>query len=263
MQLIKKYLTKNRCYTNPKKIKVTKLVLHSLGVAQPNAQVLIDSWNNEEAGVSVHAFIEEDRVIQTLPWDCKGWHIGKGTKGSWNDCSIGVEICEPRGHTYQGGTMIGYDVKKNTEYFAKVYENAVELFARLCHDFKLDPDEDILCHSEVYKLGYGSNHADVMHWFPKHGKTMDIFRTDVKARLERNSAPTNSITVNSTPKDINWLKSHLNEVLGGIYKLELNGVYDNRTRISVLILWESKGWNEDGQDDGWRAGKATIKELSK
>jgi N-acetylmuramoyl-L-alanine amidase len=263
MNIVKRFMTKNRCYTNGTKIKVEKLVLHSLGCPQPNAQVLIDRWNNQEASVSIHAFIEDDAVIQTLPWGIRAWHVGSGVKGSYNSCAIGVEICEPSGHTYQGGTMINYDIKKNASYFAKVYENAVELFARLCYDYKLDPIKDIVCHSEVFKLGYGSNHADVMQWFPKHGKTMDIFRADVQARLERNVTPDTTITVESSPSNINWLKSHLNEVLGGIYKLDLNGVYDNRTRIAVLILWESKGWNKDGVDDGWRVGKSTIKELNR
>jgi N-acetylmuramoyl-L-alanine amidase CwlA len=177
-------MTKNRCYSRPVKLKVQKLVLHSLGVAQPNAYVLINSWDNQEADKCVHAFIMEHEVIQTLPWDRKGWHVGSGSKGSWNSCSIGIEICEPSGHKYNGGTMVGYDVKKNSAYFAAVYNNAVELFAFLCKEHNLNPIEDVYCHSEVNKLGYGSNHADVMQWFPKHGKSMATFREDVKNKLE-------------------------------------------------------------------------------
>ena len=41
----------------------------------------------------------------------------------------------------------------------------------------------VICHSEGYKRGIASNHADVMHWFPKHGKSMDTFRSDVKAAM--------------------------------------------------------------------------------
>ncbi len=44
-------------------------------------------------------------------------------------------------------------------------------------------EKDITCHSEGYKQGIASNHGDVMHWFPKHGKTMDTFRADVKKLL--------------------------------------------------------------------------------
>lgn len=189
-------MTNNRCYTNATKINVKKIVLHSLGCAQPNPYVIIDRMNTLEAGTSVHGFITDTGVIQTLPWNYKAWHVGAGKKGSYNSCAIGVEICEPSGHTYQGGTMINYNIKKNADYFAKVYEIAVELFARLCHDYKLNPLKDIVCHSEVYALGYGSNHADVMQWFPKHGKSMDIFRFDVKARLDKNTAPKSSAVSN-------------------------------------------------------------------
>lgn len=263
MNITKRFMTKNRCYVNAIKIKVEKLVLHSLGCAQPNAQVLIDKWDNAEASVCVHGFIQDNMIIQTLPWDYRAWHVGSGKNGSYNSCSIGIEICEPLGHKYNGGAMVGYDIKKNAEYFAKVYENAVELFARLCHDYKLDPFKDIVCHSEVFKLGYGSNHADVMHWFPKHGKSMDTFRNDVQARLLLNVVPAKTITINSSPADINWLKCHLNEFLGGAYPLVPNGVYDARTRIAVLMVWESLGWNEDGVDDGWKAGSSTKKKLNK
>lgn len=263
MNIIKRYMTKNRCYTKPVKIKVEKLVLHSLGCAQPNAQVLINSWDRADADVSVHAFIQDNAIIQTLPWDYKAWHVGKGSKGSWNGCSIGVEICEPAGHKYNGGTMVGYDAKKNAEYFANVYSNAIQLFAYLCQEYKLDPKKDIYCHCEVHKLGYGSNHADVMQWFPKHGKSMDTFRADVKALLDKPYKPQNIITVNSPADEINWFKSKLNEALNrnSYTPLELNGVYDNKTRISVLILWEALGWNKDGADDGWRVGKKTIDKL--
>jgi hypothetical protein len=38
-----------------------------------------------------------------------------------------------------------------------------------------------------YKLGIASNHADVMHWFPKHGENMDTFRKAVKKALENST----------------------------------------------------------------------------
>ncbi len=37
--------------------------------------------------------------------------------------------------------------------------------------------------SEGCKRGIASNHGDVMHWLPKHGKSMDTFRADVAAKL--------------------------------------------------------------------------------
>ena len=116
----------------------------------------------------------------------RGWHPGKGEKGSANNTHISFECCEPAGHTYQGGTMIGYDVEKNEAYFRAIYQNAVALCADLCRQFGLDPTQPgvVICHAESSKLGIASNHADVLHWWPKHGVTMDDFRAAVKAAME-------------------------------------------------------------------------------
>ena len=47
----------------------------------------------------------------------------------------------------------------------------------------------VSCHSEGYRRGVASGHADVEHWFPKHGKRMDDFRRDVAAELAPKPAP--------------------------------------------------------------------------
>ena len=103
-------------------------------------------------------------TYQTLPWDHRGWHAG----GSANNTHIGFEICE--------------DDLTDGAYFAKVYKEAVELCAYLCKQYGLT-EKNIICHSEGYKQGVASNHGDVMHWFPKHGKSMDTFRAEVKTLL--------------------------------------------------------------------------------
>ena len=70
-------------------------------------------------------------------------------------------------------------------YFRKVYQEAVELAAMLCKTYNLNPLADgvVICHSEGYQRGVASNHADVMHWFPKFGKSMDTFRADVSKAM--------------------------------------------------------------------------------
>ena len=69
-------------------------------------------------------------------------------------------------------------------YFAQVYQEAAELTAMLCRQYGLDPLADgvVICHQEGFRRGVASNHADVLHWFPKMGKPMDDFRAEV-ARL--------------------------------------------------------------------------------
>ena len=186
MNLRKMIFTNNNCYKAGKKIDVKGIMVHSTGANNPNLKRYVgpddgflgqnvygNHWNTATPGgveVCVHAFIGKlaDGTIatyQTLPWDHRGWHAG----GAANNTHIGFEICE--------------DNLKDGTYFASVYKEAVELCAYLCKAFELN-EKDIICHSEGAKAGIASGHADVMHWFPKHGKSMDTFRADVKKLLD-------------------------------------------------------------------------------
>lgn len=185
MNLNKLIFTENACYKAGRKIKVKGIMVHSTGANNPWLKRYVgpddgklgknqynNHWNTYHPGgreVCVHGFIGKlaDGSIatyQTLPWDHRGWHAG----GSANDTHIGFEICE--------------DGLTDKTYFDKVYKEAVELCAYLCKQYGLT-EQNIICHSEGYKKGIASNHGDVMHWFPKHGKSMDTFRADVKALL--------------------------------------------------------------------------------
>lgn len=185
MNLHKLIFTENACYKAGRKITVKGIMVHSTGANNPWLKRYVgpddgllgqnqhnNHWNTYHPGgreVCVHGFIGKladgsVAVYQTLPWDHRGWHAG----GSANNTHIGFEICE--------------DGLADASYFAKVYQEAVELCAYLCKLYGLT-EQDILCHSEGYKQGIASNHGDVMHWFPKHGKSMDTFRAAVKALL--------------------------------------------------------------------------------
>ena len=191
MKLHKLIFTENACYKAGRKITVKGIMVHSTGANNPTLRRYVgpddgllgknqynNHWNTHHPGgreVCVHGFIGKlaDGTIatyQTLPWDHRGWHAG----GSANNTHIGFEICE--------------DGLTDATYFAKVYQEAVELCAYLCKEFGLT-EKDIICHSEGYRKGIASNHGDVMHWFPKHGKSMDTFRADVKQLLTSAPAP--------------------------------------------------------------------------
>ncbi|MBE5965388.1 MAG: N-acetylmuramoyl-L-alanine amidase [Lachnospiraceae bacterium] len=254
MKIVKNYLTKNRCYISGRTITPKGIMVHSLGVAQPDVNVFLKSWNTANVSKCVHAFVTPNNVVQTLPWDRRGWHAG----GKANDTHIGFEICEPSGHKYKGGTMIGYDAVKNKDYFDKVYQNAVDLCVYLCNLYDLTA-KDIICHSEGYKLGIATNHADVMHWFPKHGKSMDTLRADVAAKL----MPAKTVTPESDSKDIKWAQGKLNAVLPDWQpKLKVDGDYGPKTRIAVLIYWDLLGWGKHMKDDGTKIGKSTREALA-
>lgn len=214
MNLYQCYLTENECYKKGKTIKVSGVMVHSTGANNPNLRRYVqpddgklgkntagNDWNQLRPGgsqVCVHAFIGKlaDGSIatyQTLPWNMRGWHCGK----SGNDTHIGFEICE--------------DGLSDKNYFNKVYQEAVELTAYLCKMYNLNPMKKgvVLCHSEGYTQGIASNHSDVMHWFPKHGKTMDDFRRDVDAEMNKKQEEEEEMTYEDFKKFMEQYRAEL------------------------------------------------------
>ena len=127
-------------------------------------------------------------LIQTLPWHYRPWGCGKGRNGSCNDGWIQFEICE--------------DGLGDKAYCDAVYKEACEITAYLCQMYSIDPHgyverngvkvPTILCHKDSHDLGFGSNHGDVLHWFPKFGYNMETARDDV-AKLIEESKPIKQI----------------------------------------------------------------------
>lgn len=191
MELTQRFLTQCDCYKTGRTIAPKGIMVHSMGVAQPNPEVFLKNWDRPGVDACVHALVHQGGVVQTLPWNHRAWHAGTPRNGgvSANNTHISFEILEPAGHTYRGGTMVDYDPDRNADYFAKVYRNAVELSALLCREFCLDPLRDIVDHEEGYQWDIASNHSDVMQWFPYHGKSMDTFRADVKTLLDGEKEP--------------------------------------------------------------------------
>jgi N-acetylmuramoyl-L-alanine amidase len=204
MNLRKQLLTNNECYKIGKKHTVKGIMVHSTGANNPNLSryvgpddgllgpVSSNNWNQfrpDNRQVCVHAFIGKLNngsiaTYQTLPWDMVGWHSGSGSLGSSQNANntgyIGFEICE--------------DNLADKNYFNSVYKEAVELCAYLCKEYKLNPINNIICHSEGYTKGIASNHADVMHWFPKFSKSMNSFRNDVLEEMNKIKVNTNTKT---------------------------------------------------------------------
>lgn len=200
-------LTANRCYKTAQRIKPKGVMVHSTGANNPLLRRYVqpidyeirgayipkrgdlinllgvnknhNDWNRPDLDVCVHAFIGklDDGTVescQTLPWDCRGWHAGRGTSGkSANDTHISFEICE--------------DSLTDEAYFTETKNKAVDLTAYLCHTYKLDPMQDgvVICHQDGYKRGIASNHGDIYNWWPKFNYTMADFRREVLTKIRQ------------------------------------------------------------------------------
>ena len=199
--------TQSTCYKGTRTMAVKGVLWHSTGANNPNlkryvqpsdndvqrAQLLKvigtnishNDWNHISKQAGLNAWIGKladgsVAAVQTMPWNYRPWGCGSGKKGSCNTGWIQFEICED-----------GLDDK---DYFNAIYKEAVELTAYLCKFHRLDPMGSatsggvrvptILCHQDSYRLGLGSNHGDVYHWFNRYGKTMDNVRQDVRACMD-------------------------------------------------------------------------------
>ena len=204
--------TQSTCFKGTEKIEVKGVLWHSTGANNPNLKRYVqpsdiqskedtysktdwlkilgtnkykNDWNHVAKQAGLNAWIGKladgsVTTVQTLPWDFRPWGCGKGSKGSCNDGWIQFEICEA--------------ALTDKSYFNRVYKEACELTAYLCRLYNINPKgtikysgikvPTILCHQDSFKLGLGSNHKDIYHWFSKYGKTMLDVRTDVAALLK-------------------------------------------------------------------------------
>lgn len=195
-------MTQSTCYRGTTIMNPKGVLWHSTGVNNPNLKRYVqpnddasnrnallaklgtntskNDWNHISIQAGVNAWIGklangEIASVQVLPWNFKPWGCG----GSCNNGWMQFEICE--------------DNLKDRAYFEAVYKEACELTAYYCKLYGLNPKGTvkfngktvpvILCHADSYRLGLGSNHGDVLHWFKKYGKTMDDVREDVAALM--------------------------------------------------------------------------------
>lgn len=180
INVVEAFVTQNPLYQQYTRIKVRKLVLHSVGCPQPSAAVFARQW--QTARYFAHAVLQADgTVYQVAPWDCRLMHVGAA-----NAYSIGVEMTEPDCIRYTGGaTFVCSDRARAVAQVAGTYNTAVALFAQLCTQFGLDPNKDIISHAEASAMGIGTDHADPEHLWRQLGMgyTMDGFRADVAAKM--------------------------------------------------------------------------------
>lgn len=253
-------MTQSTCYKGTSKMKPVGVLWHSTGANNPwlkryvqpddnasNRTELINligknSYNNDwnhitrQAGLNCWIGKLADgtvATIQTMPWDYKPWGCGSGSKGSCNNGWIQFEICE--------------DGLTDSTYFNKVYKEACEITAYLCDLYDIDPNgytmlngvkvPNILCHADSCSLGLGSNHGDVNHWFPKHGKSMATARADVAKLM---GSTTSSSTVKPETSTTTKPQTTTGVKEGDVVKIASDATYYNG---KVIPSWvKNKNW---------------------
>ena len=215
-------MTNSTCYKGTSTMTVKGVLWHSTGANNPTLKRYVqpsdnaadkdqwiellgknkygNDWNHIEHQAGLNCWIGKladgsITTVQTLPWNYRPWGCGSGSKGSCNNGWIQFEICE--------------DGLTDKDYFDKVYKEACEITAYLCEMFNINPKgtvevngvqvPTILCHADAYKLGFGSNHGDVNHWFPKFGKSMETARADVAELMGTNASQITPVVPETKP----------------------------------------------------------------
>lgn len=191
LNIIKKYLTKNRCYQTGAQCRKTGIQIHTIGTGQGTVQSVADYWNQAAVSACVHYCVDADtpgKVLQFLPENIRSW----ADAGWGNNNLITIEICESDYIRYTGGAS--YSVLNAEKFKADIlrgYRTAVELCASICERYGWNPCEKlqngmylISSHCEGNLAGLSSNHGDPDHVWRRFGLTMDGFRAEVAKALK-------------------------------------------------------------------------------
>lgn len=186
LNIVKNYLTKNRCYQAGAACEKIGIQIHTIGAGQGTAQAVADYWNQGVVSACVHYCVDADipgKVLQFLPENIRSW----ADAGWGNNHLITVEICESDYISYSGGA--NYSVRNPEKARADImrgYQTATELCAFLCRRYGWNPQAKlgngmyvISSHAEGAAAGLSSNHADPAHVWSRFGLSMDGFRADV------------------------------------------------------------------------------------
>ena len=275
--------TESACYRGTKPMTVRGVLWHSTGANNPNLSRYIQPADNapdreamlkligvnkygndynhgqtdKHKSMGVNAWVGRladgtVAAVQALPWGWKPWGCGGGAYGSCNDGWIQFEICE--------------DGLTDAAYAAEVYREACELTAYLCAMYHLDPLGTvtykgrqipvILDHRQSHLLGFGNNHGDVQHWFPKViGKTLDDIQQDVARLMEgAGVAVEASIRRGATGGEVTAIQTALSRLGYSLGRWGIDGDYGSATESAVKLFQADKGLAVNGiVDSGTRA----------
>lgn len=257
LNIIDNYCRHNRCFIQGVKINPIGIQIHSIGCAQGTAKAVADYWNSASASALVHYIVDSDepgKVLRTLPENYYSW----ADAGFGNRNLITMELCESDFMRYISGAS--YEITNDFKFkedITRSYQTAVLLCADICRRYGWDPLTKlsnglylISSHNEGRLNGTSSAHVDPSHIWPKIGKTMDDFRSDVLEVLAENKPFDILPTSNEWFRVRKTWEDYASQL--GAYTIKANAieacpygyrVYDNDGKLVYQNLTQGTGTN--------------------
>lgn len=108
------------------------------------------NWMNDKSLNSYHYFISRSRIVQTRSKDLRAIHCGHRTYTDKAREVFGDRACShlDSPNNYTLAVCMLHD-RPNGSYCADTMETAVDLLSSLCSEYGLNPQTDILRHSDL------------------------------------------------------------------------------------------------------------------
>jgi N-acetylmuramoyl-L-alanine amidase len=234
-KITRDYISFGNARSGQKIDRVRFIVAHDTGNPGSTARNNRAYFDVHQPSASAHTFIDDEVILEIIPLDEKAWHVRYDVSDA-NDEATGVELC-------WGG---GID-------FNEAYNRYVWYMAYLCEQHNLDPQNDIIAHSELDP----SRRSDPQNALNRYGISWDEFIDDVTKEFaggridvdEKVKGITitededNLLRIGDRGEKVEKLQTKLNK-LG--YDLVVDGIFGEMTADDVRDFQEKQGISVDG-----------------
>ncbi|MGL5245522.1 MAG: N-acetylmuramoyl-L-alanine amidase, partial [Sarcina sp.] len=230
LNLEKQYIHHNR---SNQPLNPIGLVIHDTDNEGATAQNNHDYFNRVYVGASAHYFVDWNKAIKTIPENEVAWHAGYTA----NHKFLSIEMCVPKNN--------------NQSEFNKVYENTVELAAKVCKEHGWT-SQQIYSHRYCSYTWHQTDHEDPYAFLKQFGKSWSDLLSDIQKRIDgqainiNNPLPTNhsNINANATIKvnsSLNVRESAWGNIIGKVFENERIEVLNTNGDWSYIKYNTSNG----------------------
>lgn len=235
MKEVKKYLTNNNCYKSNKKMSLIKgVMVHSTATPGATTESFVKAWDvpkPNDREVCVHAFIDDEQIVNTLPYNVRSWGCG----GSGNNNYIQIEMCEPKEVYFTSQWEYkSKDIEKTKQFINKQIEGLIEFIVNRLEELGINEinEETVTSHYEGHKKGIASNHDDPRGYLGLAGMNMNKIRELCKERMSSKNKKVTSANGIELITEFEGLKLEAYKDSAGTWTIgygHTSGVYEGQT----------------------------------